>query len=156
MMRFTHVWYGFSFSAHLQTALSTLERGQSVFVQKEAENFLVESLTHSFKAHATSTRSPLSYAMVVNTVQFLSATLTDMTKGRASLLNHMIVSPHISAFHESVAQIVLQLSTRGVFCGWKAGDRQWMTCLAQLALQHPSEKIRQNTLQALVNLVAFM
>ena len=146
------------FSAHLQAALSTLERAQSVFLLKAAENFVVASLTSSLEAHATNTTcsSTPPSAMVADTMQFLSTSLTEMAKGRASLLDHMIVSSCISAFHQSMVQVISLLSTCKLFCEWKVGDEKLMRTLAQLALQHPSDKIRHNALQGLVNLVAVM
>ena len=144
------------FSAHLQAALSTLERAQGIFLLKAAENFVVASLTNSLESHATtSVRSPPS-AMVASTMQFLTTTLMETANGRASLLDRMIVSSHVSTFHQSVAQVISLLSTCKQFCEWKVGDESLLRTLAQLALQHPSEKIRQTALQGLINLVTFM
>ncbi|KAK7112107.1 BRCA1-associated ATM activator 1-like [Littorina saxatilis] len=144
-------------SIHMQTALSTLETAQSVFLLKAAEILVVASVTKSLESSApTSTPSSPTSPTVVKTMQFLSDALAVMAKGSANLLDQMIVSTHVSTFHQSVGQIISLLCDGERFCKWKCGEEGFVASLARLALQHPSEKIRFSSLQSTAKLTGFM
>ncbi|XP_076454852.1 uncharacterized protein LOC143289686 [Babylonia areolata] len=144
-------------NVHFQTALLTLEKGQSMFVLSAAENFVLTSLTNSLEANIpTETHSPPLSSMVVQGVDFLTSRVMEMKRNRATLLDQMIVSSHVSTFYRLVATMVAALSGLGRFCQWKVGDEAFVATLAQLALQHPSEKVQSSALQSVVNLVGYM
>jgi hypothetical protein len=170
-----HDIFFFPSTEHLPTALETLETAQSVFLLKAAENFAAATIAsnlNNIKADeflspqlsgngtAENVSSSINAASIDSVVQasveMCVATVEEMSKCQASVLDSLVASTRASTYHQSVLNLTLSLSSCERFCQWKAQERPFLMTLLQLVFHHPSDMTASTALNCVINIAAFM